>query len=155
MSGADHASSFDDTRFPSLSGNTGLVYGNLVYWRNKRQTTVAWNVIENELTSSAHTSDEAVWFYNLCEYIHMIMSTNLPTTYGGDSRVLPVPILMDNVSAIQLANHPKSTQFSRHIAMCEFRIRDACEAGSIRPMYCPRYFNLSDYFTKLHPPAHH
>ena len=39
--------------------------------------------------------------------------------------------------------------------MCEFRIRDACEASSIRPMYCPRYFNLADYFTKLYPPAHH
>ena len=66
-----------------------------------------------------------------------------------------MPILMDNMSAIQLAHHPKSTQFSRHITIREFRTRDACEAGSIRPMYCPRYFNLSDYFTKLFSPAHH
>ena len=36
MSDADHASSFDDPRFRSLSGNIDLVYGNLVYWCNKR-----------------------------------------------------------------------------------------------------------------------
>jgi hypothetical protein len=155
MSDADHASSFDDPRFRSVSGNIGLVYGNLVYWCHKRQTTTARNVMESELIAGAHASDEAVWFYNLCKSISMILPTNLSNTYDGDSRVMPVPILMDNVSAIQLANHPKTTQFSRHIAMREFRIRDACEAGSIRPMYCPRYFNLADYFTKLYPPAHH
>ena len=100
--------------------------------------------MESELISAAHAPDEAVWFYNLCESTHMILPTNLSTTYDGDSRVMPVPILMGNVSAIQLANHPKSTQFSRHITMREFWIRGACETGFIRPMYCPRYFNISD-----------
>ncbi len=155
MSDADHASSNDDPRFRSISGNIGLVYGNLVYWCNKRQTTTARNVMESELIAGAHASDEAVWFKNLMTFIHMILPANLSTSYDGDSQVMPVPILMDNVSAIQLANHPKTTQFSRHIAMREFRIRDACEAGDIRPMYCPRYFNLADYFTKLYPQAHH
>ena len=60
------------------------------------------------MISGAHASDEAVWFQNLCESIHMILPVNLSATYDGDPRVMPVHILMDNVSAI-LANHPKST----------------------------------------------
>ena len=39
----------------------------------------------SELISSAHASDEAAWFHSLCESIHMIMPTNLSTTYNGDS----------------------------------------------------------------------
>ena len=154
MSDADHASSFDGPRFRSLLKNIGLVYCNLAYWCNKSQTMTARNVMESELISGAHASDEAVWFHSLYESIHMVLPTNLSTTYNSDSKVIPVPIRMENVSTIQLTSHPKSTHLSRHTAMREFRIRDACEAGSIRPMYYPRYFNLSDYFTKLYPPAH-
>ena len=69
--------------------------------------------MKSELISGAHASDGVVWFHKLCESIHTILSTNLSTTYGGDSRVMPVPILMDSASAIQLANHLNSTQFSR------------------------------------------
>ena len=104
MSDVDHASSFDNPRFRSLPGNTGLVYGNLVYWST--------SVIPRRLGTSWRT-------------------TNLPTTYDVDSRVMPMPIRMDNVSAIQLANHPKSTQFSSHIAMHEFRIRYAYMRGRV------------------------
>ena len=57
----------------------------------------------------------------------MTLPINHPASYDGDSRDIPVPILMDNVSAVQLVNHPKATQFSRHLHRnahtFEFRIR--------------------------------
>ena len=81
LSDTDHASYFDDPRFRSLSGNISLLYGNIVHWCNKRQTTAARNVMKSELISGAHASDQAVWFQKLCKSIHMILPTNLSTTH--------------------------------------------------------------------------
>ena len=105
----------------------------LICWCSKRQTTTARNrrnVMESELISGASASDEAVWFHGLMTSAPKIIpGAKLLVTYENDSRVMSVPILMDDVAAIQQTKHPqhpKVTQFSRRTAMREFRIQDLC-----------------------------
>ena len=59
--------------------------------------------------------------------------------------------MVDNRAAIVVANHPVSTQQSRHINLREFRVREFQEQKVIRVYWCPSEANLSDGMTKLLP----
>ena len=72
--------------------------------------------MQAELIAASAASDMGIWFYNL--------SCSLPFVFGPSKAI---PLLMDNLAALSVANHPKHNPVTRHIYLTEFRIRDAHE----------------------------
>ena len=130
-----------DARLRSTSGYCIFVFGNLVSWGSKRQSLTAKSTMAAELVSTTTASDEASFFYQA--------ETELPFLFGTDSKQWTIPLLVDNRAAIIVANHPVTTQESRHIALREFRIRDFQDQSVVRVYWCPSEANLSDNMTKL------
>ena len=62
---ADWAGSISDRR--STSSYCSLVWGNLVTWRNKKQTAVARSSAEAEIRSMAHGVCETLWLKMLLD----------------------------------------------------------------------------------------
>ena len=97
--------------------------------------------MQSELIAARTAADSAVWY-------HALMG-EFPFLFGFESKVPPIPLLIDNQACLSVANHPENSQRTKHIALREFRIRDYVEGGQVRPLWCPGTHNLADHFTKI------
>ena len=127
-----------EERMRSTSGRCFFVFNFLVSWSSKRQSLTPSSTMQAELIAASAASDMGIWFYNL--------SCSLPFVFGPSKAI---PLLLDNLAALSVANHPKHDPATRHICLREFRIRDAHEFGQVRPYFCPGAQNCADHFTKL------
>ena len=125
-------------RMRSTSGRTFFLYGCLVSWSSKRQSLTASSTMQAELIAGSSASDLAIWFHSFIGAFKFIFG-----------KAQPIPLLMDNLAALSVANHPKHNPATRHICLREFRIRDAHEFGQVRPFFCPGTHNCADHMTKL------
>ena len=130
-----------DPKLRSTSGVTIFVFNCLVCWGSKRQTLTARSTFEAELIAASVAADEAAWFHSL--------QSELPFIFAPDgSDILPIPLLIDNLNALNIANHPKQTPASKHVKLREFRIQDHAKANTVRNLWVPTPLNVSDFFTK-------
>ena len=67
----------------------------------------------------------------------------------------PTPVLVDNSTAVGLANDTVTQRRSRAIDMCFYWVRDRVDQNQFHVYWAPAHFNLADYFTKHHTPSHH
>ena len=65
------------------------------------------------------------------------------------------PVLVDNSTAVGLANDMVTQRCSRAIDMCFYWIRDRINQNQFHVYWAPSHLNLADYFTKHHTPSHH
>jgi len=68
---------------------------------------------------------------------------------------LTTPIITDNTTAYEIANHTVRLKRSKAIDMRYNWIRDRVTNGEHTVLWGPENFNLADYFTKTHPPLHY
>ncbi len=123
-----------DTR-KSRSGMVVLVNDTPVAWHSKVQPTHAMSSCESELIALCEVIKEALWFRNFLN--------ELKIGYND-----PIPLNVDNKSAIALAKDPVNNNRSKHI---DLRYKFLCghvEAGLIVPIYVPTGENIADLFTK-------
>ena len=64
-------------------------------------------------------------------------------------------VLVDNSTAVGLANDTVTQQRSRAIDMHFYWIRDRVNQQQYHVYWAPAHQNLADYFTKHHTPSHH
>ena len=67
----------------------------------------------------------------------------------------PTPVLVDNSTAVGLANDTVTQRRSRAIDMHFYWVRDRVNQQQYRVYWAPAHHNLADYFTKHHTPSHH
>lgn len=67
----------------------------------------------------------------------------------------PTPLQTDNTTANGIANDNIKQQRSRAMDMRFYWLRDRAAQGQFRIYWAPGAYNLADYFSKHHPPAHH
>ena len=67
----------------------------------------------------------------------------------------PTPALVDNSTAVGLANDTVTQQHSRTIDMHFYWICDHINQNQFHVYWAPAHLNLADYFTKHHTPSHH
>ena len=125
----------------STSGVTIFVFNCLVCWSSKRQTLTARSTFEAELIAASVAADEAAWFHSLQSELNFIFAPD-----GSD--IMHIPLLIDNLNALNIANHPKQTPVSKHVKLREFRIQDHAKANTVRNLWVPTPLNVSDFFTK-------
>ena len=67
----------------------------------------------------------------------------------------PTPVLVDNSTAVGLANDTVTQRRSRAIDMRFYWVRDRVNQQQYHVYWAPAHHNLVDYFTKHHTPSHH
>ena len=67
----------------------------------------------------------------------------------------PTPVLVDNSTAVGLANDTVTQRRSRAIDMRFYWVRDRVNQQQYHVYWAPAHHNLADYFTKHHTPSHH
>ena len=67
----------------------------------------------------------------------------------------PTPVLVDNSTAVGLANNTVTQRRSRAIDMRFYWVRDRVNQQQYHVYWAPAHHNLADYFTKHHTPSHH
>jgi hypothetical protein len=132
-SDSDWGSDTDSRR--SRSGLALELLGGLLTWASKMQKTVALSSCEAEYMAIAEAVKDVLWFLNFMAELKLEVE-------------VPVPLYIDNMSAIHLAENPVSHQRSKHIDMRYKFIRENVVAGVIVPLYVPTGDNIADIFTK-------
>ena len=132
-SDSDYAGDVDKRR--STTGYVFFNHGGLVTWASRRQECTAQSVTEAEFVAACEASKEAVWLTSLSEELRLKPAG-------------PIPLYMDNQSAIRLVMNPVYHSRTKHIDVKLFFIRDQQEEGKIDVKYVGTINQLADFLTK-------
>jgi len=124
----------------TLRSTTGWVFtlgGAPVAWSSKRQATPALSSCEAEYMASTEAAKEAIWLKAF------ITDLELPNFESA-----PIPLYIDNASAIRLTRNPEFYGRTKHIALRHHFIRDRVQAGEIDTRKIAGTMNPADAFTK-------
>jgi hypothetical protein len=119
----------------SISGYTAILSGAAISWSSKKQSTVALSSTEAEYIAAARATQEATWIQSFLSEI-------------GHPLGKPIPLYVDNQSAIKLIQNPVAHDRTKHIDIKYHFIRDAQTRGIIKVEYCPTEHQVADVFTK-------
>ena len=130
--------------------------GGHLYLGNKSEPDILNGAVLNlaaimkMVLSSAAEAEFGALFHNTKE------ATPLRTTLEelGHSQP-PTPVLVDNSTAVGLANDTVTQRRSRAIDMRFYWVRDRVNQQQYHVYWAPAHHNLADYFTKHHTPSHH
>ena len=110
---------------------------------------------------------------NLAAIIKMVLSSTAKAEFGAlfhntkESTPLcttleelglpqpPMPVLVDNYTAVGLTNDTVTQRRSRAINMHFYWVRDRVNQQQYHMYWAPTHQTLADYFTKHHTPSHH
>ncbi len=124
---------------PDNSRSTGgfmISIGNgAVQWGSHLQSHVSLSSTESEYTIASKVACEVMWMHHLLEEIGYDMSR-------------PSPLLVDNLSAIQVAKHPEHQSTMKHVHRAYHWIRDHIDRKLISVSHIPGDLNPTDIFTK-------
>ena len=116
---------------------TGGVKSPLV-WSSHRQALVTRSVTEAEFVEASGVAQEAEWLRIWLE----------------DARVpfvLPIPLFVDNQSAVALIRNPVHAKRTKHIRAMYHYIQQAVKLGTVTVSWCDTESNLADALTKVVP----
>lgn len=130
---ADWAGDKNDRK--SVSGYVFKVFGNVVSWSSRKQSTVSLSSTEAEYVSLAQGACEAIWLRNL---LH-----DLGIDCNG-----PVTIFEDNTSCIKIAEAPRDHRKMKHVDVKYNFIRDEIVAKTIKVEYLQSSEQTADIMTK-------
>ena len=118
-----------------------------MFWQSKLQTEIALSTAEAEYISMSQALRETIPLMNLMKEINVIFNLYLPKPK------FMLKVHEDNQSCIAMANNPKFTPRTKHIALKyhHFRkhVRTASNpSGFIDVVYCSTTDQIADIFTK-------
>ena len=134
LSDSDWAGDVDSRR--STTGYVVFAAGAPIAWCSKLQTTVAISSMEAEYMAAFFAVQEVVWLKGVL--------SEMDLDYGQ-----PVPLLIDNQSAIRLAKNPMYHKRSKHIEIKWHWLREKVgELNVVELVYVRSTDNTADIFTK-------
>lgn len=119
----------------SNSGYIGFVYGGTITWGSRKQVCVSLSSTEAEYIALTDTTQEILWFKNLCH------DFNINIKY-------PILVQADNQSAIKMVSNHKFSNSTKHVETRYHFIKDIKEKNVINIVYCPAELNIADMLTK-------
>ncbi|KAL3712502.1 hypothetical protein TMatcc_001201 [Talaromyces marneffei ATCC 18224] len=125
----------------NLRSTTGYIFmlaGGPIYWSSRKQPITATSSSEAEYIAAADSAKQAIWLR------HFLYSIRKPETYKNG----PIPLYIDNTSALKLAGNPVMHSRSKHIMIRYHVIRDFIERDEIKPIHIPGDQMLADSLTK-------
>jgi hypothetical protein len=140
FSDADWANDKGDCR--SYSGYISTFNNSIISWRSRKQPVVAVSTTEAEYISLFEAAQEAKWLLILLDSLGITLSHKLT-------------LMVDNQSAIALANNPMFQQRTKHIPIKYHWIRDFINEGRAETRYVPTNDQLADFLTKALPKKKH
>jgi len=140
MCDADWAS--DKTDRVSVSGHTFFVFGSLVSWLSQKQKTCALSSTEAEYMALTGIMQESLWV------VMFVTSLGFPPT-------LPIDLLGDNKSALDLSNSESTSSRSKHIDIKYHFICQHIENGTFHTEWISTRDMTADILTKPLVPALH
>ena len=133
-------SSWADDR-PSGRSTCGYVWimgGGPISWKSKLQDLVTLSTAETEYVAACIVAQQG-------SYLHNLLSELVDDT-------LPVPLmLIDNQSAIHMAENGDQMQRTRHMVLKFNYLRDLVDQGQLQLLYCPTNYMAADMMTKHVP----
>ena len=132
---ADWASDINDHK--STSSYVFMLAGGAVSWSSKKQASVALLSTEAEYIAGMHAAKEAVWLKRLLRDI-----------WQQPNPDAPVPLLIDNQSAIAIARNPKFHDQTKHIEIQYHFLRQQYESKALELTYVPTGDQVADVLTK-------
>uniref|UniRef100_A0A1Y1M7S3 Reverse transcriptase Ty1/copia-type domain-containing protein n=1 Tax=Photinus pyralis TaxID=7054 RepID=A0A1Y1M7S3_PHOPY len=129
---ADFASDITDRK--SISGYCIKMFGNIIFWKSKKQVTVALSSCEAEYVALANCVME-------CNFLSQLL--NEISNYS----IYPINIYEDNQSCIKMAE-TLETKRTKHIDVKHHYIRDCIDKNKIVLNYIPTNEQEADIFTK-------
>ncbi|MBW0521595.1 hypothetical protein O181_061310 [Austropuccinia psidii MF-1] len=128
-SDSDWGSNFDGKSF---SGH-GMIYGGLIYWKTKKQSTVALSTTEAKLGSLVELTQDTLWFKKLL----------------AELKLYPIiKLSCDNQGAISLCNNPLYDHKTRHFNICLNWLQDLVLSKFVSLNYVPTSNMWADILTK-------
>jgi hypothetical protein len=106
----------------------------LVPWASKKHNSVALSTAEAEYIAAGHCCAQLLWMRQTLR------------DYGY--KLIKVPLLCDNESAIRMADNPVEHSRTKHIAIRYHFLRDHQQRGDIEIAYINIKDQLADIFTK-------
>ncbi|KAE8555293.1 hypothetical protein EYB25_003841 [Talaromyces marneffei] len=125
----------------NLRSTTGYIFmlaGGPICWSSRKQPITATSSSEAEYIAAANSAKQAIWLR------HFLYSIRKPETYKNG----PIPLYIDNTSALKLAGNPVMHSRSKHIMIRYHVIRDFIERDEIKPIHIPGDQMLADSLTK-------
>lgn len=130
---ADWASDTLDRK--SVSGYVFEVFGNLVSWSSKKQTTVATSSSEAEYVALSSAASEGIWIAGVLEDLQLKQKDEAFVIYE------------DNQGCIGMARNFESKR-SKHIDIKHHFLRDHIANGRLKIEHVATQHQLADMFTK-------
>ncbi|GAU51473.1 hypothetical protein TSUD_95880 [Trifolium subterraneum] len=132
-SNSDRGGDQDDKK--STVGYLFMLGGALICWSSKKQEIVALSSCEAEYVAASYAACQTFWIEMLLEELMI-------------NNAVKVKLLVDNKSAIDLANHPISHGRSKHIERRYHFLRDQVNREKLELEYCKSEIQLADILTK-------
>jgi hypothetical protein len=111
-----------------------LIERSLVSWASKKQNSVALFIAEAEYIAAGHCCAQLLWMRQTLR------------DYGY--KLIKVPLLCDNESAIRMADNPVAHSRTKHIDIRYHFLRDHQQKGDNEIAYVNTQNQLADIFTK-------
>jgi len=131
---ADWASDKLDRK--SVSGSAVKLFGNVIFWSSKKQTSIALSSTESEYISlSTFVHDSLFWILEILKDFNVYVE-------------LPIVIFEDNIPVICLSEKPILSKRSKHIDVRFKFIKENVLNKKIKLVHKPSNLQLADGFTK-------
>lgn len=132
---ADFANSPIDRK--SLTGFVIKIFGNVVFWRTKKQQTVSSSSAEAEYIALSSCVTECIFVAQLLKDIYSFNEEN----------IFPVNVFEDNQSCIKMAS-TLETKRTKHIDVRHHFLKDLVNKKKINLNYIPSNEQIADMCTK-------
>lgn len=132
---ADFANSQTDRK--SLTGFVIKTFGNVVFWRTKKQQTVSLSSAEAEYIALSSCITECIFVVQLLKDIFKFK----------EESVFPINVFEDNQSCIKMAS-TLETKRTKHIDVRHHFIKDLVNKKEINLNYIPSNEQIADICTK-------
>jgi len=119
----------------SSTGFVFMLQGAPISWSSKKQSIAALLSCEAEYLAGSYAACQANWLQNVLEQLVIKLEKS-------------IKLLIDNKSAINLANNPISHGKRKHIETRFHYLRDQVNKCKIKVEYCPTLNQVADIFTK-------
>jgi hypothetical protein len=112
-----------------------MMNGATICWSSKKQPVTALSSCEAEYIASTYAACQMIWLESLMRELKCQLQ-------------LPLQLLIDNQSAINLARNPVSHGRSKHIETRFHFIREQVMNGKIDMVHCSTHDQVADALTK-------
>ena len=124
-----------DLDWRSMTGYAFTLFGGTISWRAKKQSVVALSTAEAEYIALSTATREAIAIRSLLAELF------------GDSDT-PIPMHVDNQSAISMAKTDRFHDRTKHIALPYHHVRSTVSSNTIALFWIDTHSNIADIFTK-------